>query len=177
MKIIKTKLPEVLIIEPTCFKDDRGFFLVSYQEEAFRQELGLDVSFIQDNHSRSSRHVLRGLHYQVKHPQGKLVRVVTGAVYDVAVDIRKDSPHFGQWFGLELSAENHKMLWIPPGFAHGFLVLSDYADFLYKVTDIYAPQYERTLMWNDPDVSIDWPLNTTPELSEKDKQGLKLSLV
>lgn len=175
MKITKTRLPEILILEPTCFKDERGFFFVSYQEEVFREELGLNVSFIQDNHSRSFRNVLRGLHYQVKHPQGKLVRVVTGAVYDVAVDIRKDSPNFGQWVGVELSAENHKMLWVPPGFAHGFLVLSDYADFLYKVTDIYSPQYERTLMWNDPNVAIDWQTDITPKLSEKDSQGLRLT--
>lgn len=175
MKIIKTRLPEVLILEPACFKDERGFFLVSYQEEVFRKELGLNVSFIQDNHSRSFRNVLRGLHYQVKHPQGKLVRVVSGAVYDVVVDIRKDSPNFGQWVGGELSAENHKMIWVPPGFAHGFFVLSDYADFLYKVTDIYAPQYERTLIWNDPDVAIDWQTDTTPKLSEKDSQGFRLT--
>ena len=175
MKITKTRLPEILILEPTCFKDERGFFFVSSQEEVFREELGLNVSFIQDNHSRSFRNVLRGLHYQVKHPQGKLVRVVTGAVYDVAVDIRKDSPNFGQWVGVELSAENHKMLWVPPGFAHGFLVLSDYADFLYKVTDIYSPQYERTLMWNDPNVAIDWQTDITPKLSEKDSQGLRLT--
>lgn len=175
MKVVETNLPEVLIIEPSCFEDERGFFLVSYQEEAFQKELGIPYSFIQDNHSRSSKNVLRGLHYQVQHPQGKLVRVVTGAVFDVAVDVRKDSPNFGQWTGVELSDKNHRMLWIPPGFAHGFLVLSDYVDFLYKVTDIYAPQYEQTLLWNDPSVAISWPLLEKPILSLKDTQGLHLS--
>lgn len=177
MKIIETNLPDVLILEPTCFRDERGFFMVTFQSEIFQKELGITDPFIQDNHSRSSRNVLRGLHYQTQHPQGKLVRVTRGTVYDVAVDIRKDSPNFGNWTGVELSEENQKMLWIPPGFAHGFLVLSDYADFLYKVTDVYAPQYEKTLMWNDPDVAIAWPLNTTPELSKKDQQGLQLRLL
>lgn len=174
MNIIETNLPGVLIIEPPCFKDERGFFMVSYQAEAFREKVGIDYTFVQDNHSRSSRNVLRGLHFQTKHPQGKLVRVVVGSVYDVVVDIRKDSLSFGQWVGLELNEQNQKMLWIPPGFAHGFLVLSDYVDFLYKVTDIYAPQYEKTLLWNDPDVAIAWPLDGLPELSAKDAQGLRL---
>lgn len=177
MKVIETNLPEVLIIEPPCFKDDRGFFMVSYHEETFRKELGINSCFIQDNHSRSFKNVLRGLHYQVKHPQGKLVRVVTGAIYDVAVDIRRDSPNFGKWTGIELSEKNHRMLWVPPGFAHGFLVISDYADVLYKVTDIYAPQYEQTLLWNDSDIGIDWKLSITPTLSKKDQKGLTLMTI
>lgn len=176
MKVIPTSLPEVLLLEPKCFKDDRGFFLVSYQTEFFQKELNLDVSFVQDNHSRSTKNVLRGLHFQTQHAQGKLVRVVSGEVYDVAVDIRKDSSNFGKWFGTYLSAENQRMLWVPPGFAHGFLVTSEQADFLYKVTDIYAPQYEQTILWNDPDIDIKWPLNNEePIISGKDAQGINLS--
>ena len=176
MKVIPTSLPEVLLLEPKCFKDERGFFLVSYQTEFFKKELNLDVSFVQDNHSRSCKNVLRGLHFQTQHPQGKLVRVVSGEVYDVAVDIRKNSSHFGQWFGTHLSAENQRMLWIPPGFAHGFLVTSDHADFLYKVTDIYSPQHEQTILWNDQAINIEWPLsNEEPIISEKDSYGIKIS--
>ena len=174
MKVLPTEIPEVLIIEPPCFQDDRGFFIISYQEQGLREQAGISLPFIQDNHSRSMRHVLRGMHYQTQHPQGKLVRVVAGEVFDVVVDVRVGSSTFGQWVGVHLSADNHRMMWVPPGFAHGFLVLSDYADFLYKVTDIYAPEYERTLAWNDPDVGINWPLSAPPVLSKKDEQGLKL---
>lgn len=172
MKVIPTSIPEILIIEPRVFGDDRGFFFESYNERDFEKETGLKPAFVQDNHSKSSRHVLRGLHYQIKSPQGKLVRVISGEVYDVAVDIRKGSPTFGKWAGEILSAENKRMLWIPEGFAHGFLVLSDSAEFLYKTTDYWAPEHERTISWNDPDLSIDWPSNgEEPILSGKDRQG------
>jgi len=169
MKITPTSLPEVLILEPKVLGDSRGFFMESYNRRAFNEAVGHDVEFVQDNHSRSTRGVLRGLHYQLPpHAQGKLVRVVQGAVFDVAVDVRRGSPTFGKWDGVELSAENHRQLWIPPGFAHGFLVLSAVADFLYKTTDYYSPADERAMRWNDPDIGIRWPLTTLPALSQRD---------
>jgi len=158
VKIIPTSIPDVLVIEPKVFGDDRGFFFESFNLRLFREKTGLNPTFVQDNHSRSSRNVLRGLHYQIRQPQGKLVRVVAGEVFDVAVDVRRSSPTFGKWAGTLISAENKRQLWIPPGFAHGFLVLSDSADFLYKTTDYYAPEHERSILWNDPDIGIDWPL-------------------
>jgi dTDP-4-dehydrorhamnose 3,5-epimerase len=167
MKVQSTQIPEVLIVEPTVFGDDRGFFLESFNEREMRN-IGIDAHFVQDNHSRSQRNVLRGLHYQISQPQGKLVRVVSGKVYDVAVDVRRDSQAFGKWVGVELSAENKRMLWMPPGLAHGFVVLSDSADFLYKATDYYAQEFERTILWNDPDLAIEWPLAGQPILSSKD---------
>jgi len=157
MKVVPTAIPEVLLIEPRVFGDARGFFMESWNRRALA-EAGLDVEFVQDNHSRSGRGVLRGLHYQIRHPQGKLVRVVAGEVFDVAVDLRASSPTFGRWVGVTLSEQNKRMMWVPPGFAHGFLVLSPSADFLYKTTDYYFPEHERTLAWNDPDVGIQWPL-------------------
>ncbi len=174
MKLVTTGHPEILLIEPKVFGDARGFFLESYNRRAFA-ELGITAGFVQDNHSRSRQGVLRGLHYQIRQPQGKLVRVVVGEVYDVAVDLRKSSPHFGRAFGMTLSAENKRMAWIPPGFAHGFLVVSEVAEFLYKTTDYYAPQYERSLLWNDPQLAIDWPLSGEPILSDKDRQGVPLA--
>jgi dTDP-4-dehydrorhamnose 3,5-epimerase len=174
MKILPTEIPDVLILEPEVFEDERGFFLESYNRRVFREATGLDPVFVQDNHSRSVRNVLRGLHYQIRQPQGKLVRVVAGAVFDVAVDLRRSSPTFGRWAGTLLSAENKRMLWIPEGFAHGFLVMSEYADFLYKTTDYYAPQHERTLAWNDPQIGIPWPLDGEPILSAKDRAGERL---
>jgi len=168
MNIIKTTLPSVLLIEPQVFGDTRGFFLESWNRQTFA-DLGLDLDFVQDNHSRSAKGVLRGLHYQLNQPQGKLVRVVSGAVFDVAVDLRKSSPHFGQWVGYELSADNRRMLWIPPGFGHGFLVLSDSADFLYKTTAYYAPQWDRGVRWDDPGIGVQWPLDGAPALSAKDQ--------
>ena len=171
MKVTLTAIPEVLIIEPKVFGDQRGFFYESFNQQAFNAATGLNISFVQDNHSRSGRGVLRGLHYQVQQPQGKLVRVVRGVVFDVAVDIRKESPTFGKWVGVELSEDNCKQLWIPPGLAHGFVVLSDTADFLYKTTDYYAPQLEKCIAWNDPEVDIQWPLTSEPSLSTKDQQG------
>jgi len=167
MKVSDTELPGVRLIEPRVFGDDRGFFLETWNAASFAAA-GLDVAFVQDNHSRSQRGVLRGLHYQVVAPQGKLVRVTAGAVFDVAVDLRRSSPHFGRWTGHELSAANKAMLWIPPGFAHGFLVLSDEADFLYKCTALYAPEHDRALRWDDPALAIDWPLDRPPLLSAKD---------
>ncbi|MEK7843962.1 MAG: dTDP-4-dehydrorhamnose 3,5-epimerase [Pseudomonadota bacterium] len=175
MKVIPTAIPAVLIIEPKVFGDARGFFFESFNQRAFSQATGLDVNFVQDNHSRSAKGVLRGLHYQIQQPQGKLVRVVRGAVFDVTVDIRKSSPTFGQWVGVELTEDNHRQLWIPPGFAHGFYVLSDSADFLYKTTDYYAPEFERSLVWNDPKIAIAWPLDTQPIVSAKDTQGMSLT--
>ena len=172
MKIIPTSIPEVLIIEPNIASDNRGFFFESFNEKKFSQSTGLNVRFVQDNHSQSTKGVLRGLHYQIQQPQGKLVRVVRGAVFDVAVDIRRSSPTFGQWAGAELTEENCRQLWAPIGFAHGFLVLSDRADFLYKTTDYYAPQFERSILWNDPNIGIQWPLNEAPQLSTKDKASL-----
>ncbi|ODT38633.1 MAG: dTDP-4-dehydrorhamnose 3,5-epimerase [Lautropia sp. SCN 70-15] len=176
MKTIETALPGVLIIEPRLFEDARGFFLESWNARAFAQATGVDLSFVQDNHSRSRRGVLRGLHYQIRQPQGKLVRVVRGAIFDVAVDLRKSSPTFGRWFGVELTEDNHCQLWVPPGFGHGFLVLSESADVLYKATDYYAPEHERSLLWNDPAVGVEWPLDgTEPLLSAKDAAGLPLA--
>jgi len=176
MKVTPTALPEVLVLEPTVFGDERGFFTESYNRRAFNEAVGYDVEFVQDNHSRSTRGVLRGLHFQLPpQAQGKLVRVATGAVFDVAVDVRSESPRFGQWVGLELSEVNKRQLWIPPGFAHGFLVLSDHADFLYKTTDYYAPTLERTIRWDDPDLDINWPDAGSPaRLSERDAAGSSL---
>lgn len=176
MKATPLAIPEVMLIEPKVFGDDRGFFLESFNQQAFNQATGTDHQFVQDNHSRSAKGVLRGLHYQIQQPQGKLVRVVRGAVIDVAVDIRRSSPTFGQWVAEELSEDNHRQLWVPPGFAHGFVVLSDIAEFLYKTTDYYAPQFERCIAWNDPDLAIDWRLGgVTPLLSAKDAVGLPLA--
>lgn len=171
LAVTPTRLPEVLVVEPKVFGDERGFFLESFNQAAFERATGVSLPFVQDNHSRSARGVLRGLHYQIRQPQGKLVRVVSGRVFDVAVDMRRSSPRFGQWAGVELSAANKRQLWVPPGFAHGFLVLSDGADFLYKTTDYYAPQFERALAWNDEHVGVEWPLaelNGAPTLSAKD---------
>lgn len=175
MQVQTTSIPGALIVEPAVFGDDRGFFLESFNEREMRK-IGIDEHFVQDNHSRSGRNVLRGLHYQVSQPQGKLVRVVSGRVFDVAVDIRRYSPAFGKWVGVELSAENKRMFWLPPGLAHGFVVLSDFADFLYKATNYYAPQSERTLLWNDPDVGIEWPFTGEALLSAKDSAGLTLKV-
>ena len=176
MKVTPTSIADVLIIEPRVFGDQRGFFLESFNQRQFNAATGTDFNFVQDNHSRSAKSVLRGLHYQVGQPQGKLVRVVRGAVFDVAVDIRPSSPTFGQWFGLELSEENHRQLWVPPGLAHGFLVLSDSAEFLYKTTDYYAPEQERCIVWNDPTLGIAWPLEGgSPLLSGKDAAGLRFN--
>jgi dTDP-4-dehydrorhamnose 3,5-epimerase len=175
MKIIGTENPDVLILEPRVFPDERGFFLETWNARLFRNEIKLDLQFVQDNHSRSTRNVLRGLHYQIKQPQGKLVRVARGQIFDVAVDLRKSKPTFGQWVAYELSEDNHRQLWIPPGFAHGFLTLSDIADVLYKTTDYYAPESERCLIWNDPAVGINWPLAGKPVLSSKDRSGFSLA--
>ncbi|HEY7987458.1 MAG TPA: dTDP-4-dehydrorhamnose 3,5-epimerase [Methylophilaceae bacterium] len=174
MHALATNISGLLILEPKVFVDARGFFFESYNENAFHAATGLRPNFVQDNHSRSERGVLRGLHYQIQQAQGKLVRVIAGEVFDVAVDIRKSSPTFGEWFGIRLSAENQRMLWVPPGFAHGFLVMSDFAEFLYKTTDFYAPEFERCIRWDDPIIDIHWPLNVKPVLSAKDKQGLAL---
>ncbi len=174
LKKIATSLPEVFVLEPRVFEDERGFFLESYNQRTMA-DAGITGNFVQDNHSCSSRNVLRGLHYQVKHPQGKLVRVVGGEILDVAVDMRRSSPSFGQWEAVRLSGENHRMLWIPVGFAHGFLVLSEKAHVLYKATDFYAPEYERTLAWNDPHVKINWELEGEPIVSAKDQRGLAFS--
>jgi dTDP-4-dehydrorhamnose 3,5-epimerase len=171
MNILKTEIPEIILVEPQVFGDDRGFFLESYNERAFAEKAGITAHFVQDNHSRSAQGVLRGLHYQIQQPQGKLVRVVVGSIYDVAVDIRKSSPSFGQWVGCFLSAENKQQLWVPPGFAHGFLVVSEVAEVLYKATDFYAPQHERSIRWDDPDLNIQWPLESEPVLSRKDQAG------
>ncbi|MFM5980357.1 MAG: dTDP-4-dehydrorhamnose 3,5-epimerase [Sphaerospermopsis kisseleviana] len=171
MKIINIEIPDVLLIEPKVFGDERGFFYESFNERVFLDKTGILPHFVQDNHSRSVKNVLRGLHYQIQKPQGKLVRVVVGEVFDVAVDLRKSSPTFSQWVGVHLSAENKHQLWIPPGFAHGFLVLSEYAEFLYKTTDYYAPEYDRTILWNDPDLAIAWPIEDEPIISTKDKVG------
>jgi dTDP-4-dehydrorhamnose 3,5-epimerase len=171
LAVSATRLPEVLVVEPKVFGDERGFFLESFNQSAFERATGVALPFVQDNHSRSARGVLRGLHYQIRQPQGKLVRVVSGRVFDVAVDMRRSSPRLGQWVGVELSAANQRQLWVPPGFAHGFLVLSEQADFLYKTTDYYAPQFERALAWNDARVGVEWPLaelGEAPTLSTKD---------
>jgi dTDP-4-dehydrorhamnose 3,5-epimerase len=173
--VTPTAIPDVLILEPKVFGDSRGFFFESFNQRDFKEATGLNVNFIQDNHSRSAQGVLRGLHYQLQQPQGKLVRVVRGAVFDVAVDIRKSSATFGQWIGCELSEENHRQLWVPPGFAHGFVVLSVTADFLYKTTDYYAPDHERCIAWNDSAISIDWPAEIKPTLSAKDQAGISLA--
>jgi len=174
MKVVPSALPDVLIVEPRVFGDERGFFFESYNRRALA-DAGLDAEFVQDNHSRSLRGVLRGLHYQVERAQGKLVRVVEGEVFDVAVDIRRSSSTFGRWMGIALSAQNKRMLWIPPGFAHGFLVLSDSADFLYKTTDYWYPEHERSLLWNDPAIGIEWPLDDPPMLAAKDIAGRPLA--
>jgi dTDP-4-dehydrorhamnose 3,5-epimerase len=175
MKIIPTSIADVFIIEPTVFGDERGFFYESFNERKFRELTGVDAVFVQDNHSKSVKGVLRGLHYQLQQTQGKLVRVVAGAVFDVVVDIRKSSPTFGKWEGFELSAENKRMLWVPPGFAHGFVTISESAEFLYKTTDYWAPDFERAILWNDPAIGIDWPLDIEPQLSAKDKIGKLLA--
>ena len=174
MKVIPTAIPDVVILEPRVFEDERGFFLESWNARDLRTALGFDMSFVQDNHSRSRRGVLRGLHYQILQPQGKLVRVARGRVFDVAVDLRRSSATFGRWAGAELSGENHRQVFVPRGFAHGFLVLSDEADVLYKTTDYYAPQHERCLIWNDPQVGIAWPLAGEPMLAPRDRAGLGL---
>ena len=175
MQVIPTAIPGVLIIEPKVFGDARGFFFESYNERAFTLATGVQANFVQDNHSRSAKDVLRGLHYQIQQPQGKLVRVVRGSVFDVAVDLRRSSPTFGKWVGVELSESNHRQMWVPPGFAHGFLVTSESADFLYKTTDYYAPEHERCVAWNDPAIGITWPLAGEPRLSAKDQQGRPLA--
>lgn len=173
MRVISTAIPDVKLIEPACFGDERGFFFESYNERAFADLVngGQPVRFVQDNHSRSARNVLRGLHYQISQAQGKLVRVVAGEVFDVAVDIRRSSPTFGKWVGARLSAENKMQMWLPPGFAHGFLTLSESAEFLYKTTDYWAREYERCIVWDDPSIAVDWPIGVAPVLSEKDRQG------
>jgi dTDP-4-dehydrorhamnose 3,5-epimerase len=175
MRVTPTAIAGVLVIEPRVFADERGFFFESYNERAFADATGIAAKFVQDNHSRSLKNTLRGLHYQIQQPQGKLVRAVAGEVFDVVVDIRRSSPTFGQWLGENLSADNKKMMWIPAGLAHGFSVLSDYADFLYKTTDYWASQHERTLLWNDPDLAIAWPLAGEPILAAKDRSGKRLS--
>jgi dTDP-4-dehydrorhamnose 3,5-epimerase len=175
MRVVASAIPDVLILEPAVFRDPRGFFFESYNRRAFRQATGIDVEFVQDNHSRSARNVLRGLHYQIRQPQGKLVRVTAGAIWDVAVDLRASSPTFGQWTGFALDAESKRSVWIPAGFAHGFLVTSDAAEVQYKTTDYYAPEHERTLLWNDPALGIPWPLEGEPILAEKDRRGTPLA--
>ncbi len=174
MKVVRTEIPDVLILEPKVFGDERGFFLESYNKRALAAIAGIEAEFVQDNHSRSARNVLRGLHYQIRQPQGKLVRAVMGGIFDVAVDIRRSSPTFGKSVCVELSAENKRLVWIPAGFAHGFLALSDGTEVLYKTTDYYAPEHERCLLWNDPDIGIEWPLAGAPLVSEKDARGLLL---
>jgi dTDP-4-dehydrorhamnose 3,5-epimerase len=171
MKAISLAIPEVMVIEPRVFGDARGFFFESFNQRHFEEAIGRSVAFVQDNHSRSVKNVLRGLHYQIKQPQGKLVRVISGAVFDVAVDLRQNSPTFGQWVGEVLTAENHKQLWVPEGFAHGFLVLSETAELLYKTTDFWAPEYEHCITWNDAQLNISWPISESPLLSAKDQQG------
>jgi len=179
MKVITTPIEGLLVIEPTVFGDHRGFFYESFNAQRFADLTGVQLPFVQDNHSRSARGVLRGLHYQIRQAQGKLVRVTSGSVFDVAVDLRKSSPTFGQWYGIELSADNKRQFWVPPGFAHGFVVTSDFAEFLYKTTDYYAPEHERAIRWNDPAVGIAWPLGEVPGglplLSGKDQQALLLA--
>jgi dTDP-4-dehydrorhamnose 3,5-epimerase len=175
MKVSQGSISGILILDPDIFADERGFFLESYNERVFREMTGIDVTFVQDNHSRSMRNVLRGLHYQIKQPQGKLVRVVVGETFDVAVDMRRASPTFGRWMAERLSAENRRMLWIPAGFAHGFLALTAVADVLYKTTDYYAPGDEHCIAWNDPDIGIVWPLTGAPIISDKDRRGVALN--
>lgn len=174
MKITQTAISDVLLIEPTVFGDERGFFFESFNERSWKKETGLEPLFKQDNHSKSTKGVLRGIHYQIQQPQGKLVRVVVGEVFDVAVDLRKNSPTFGKWVGEYLSAENKRSLWIPEGFGHGFIVTSDVAEFLYRTTDFWAPEFERTIAWDDPDLGVEWPLERDPILSEKDSKGIPL---
>lgn len=174
--VTPTELPEVLIFEPKVFGDHRGFFFESFNQRDFEQLTGLKVQFVQDNHSRSAQGVLRGLHYQIQHPQGKLVRVTLGEVFDVSVDLRRGSPTFGKWTGVTLSAANNRQLWIPPGFGHGFVVTSEYAEFLYKTTDYWFPEHERSLLWNDPALGIQWPLTGEPKLAAKDIAGKPLAL-
>jgi dTDP-4-dehydrorhamnose 3,5-epimerase len=174
MKVIPTELPEVLILEPKVFGDERGFFYESFNAKAFSEATGLQREFVQDNHSRSQRGVLRGLHYQIQQPQGKLVRVSHGEVLDVAVDIRRSSPNFGKWVAVRLTAENKRQLWVPEGFAHGFVVLSEFAEFLYKTTDYYAPAFERSIRWDDPELGIDWQFDGVPQLSAKDQAAAAL---
>ncbi|WP_070108306.1 dTDP-4-dehydrorhamnose 3,5-epimerase [Burkholderia plantarii] len=175
IQVTATALPEVKIIEPKVFGDARGFFYESFTAREFAASVCEGVEFVQDNHSRSAHGVLRGLHYQIEHAQGKLVRVVEGAVFDVAVDIRKQSPNFGKWVGVELSDENHRQLWVPPGFAHGFVVLSEAAQFLYKTTDYWFPEFERSIIWNDPDIGIEWPIDFEPQLAAKDAAGTRFA--
>jgi len=172
MNAIRLAIPDVVLFEPRVFGDERGFFFESFNHRRFEEAIGREVEFVQDNHSKSARNVLRGLHYQVKQAQGKLVRVVEGSVFDVAVDLRKGSPTFGQWVGEILSAENKKQLWVPEGFAHGFVVLSESAEFLYKTTDYYSPEHERCIAWDDPTLAIDWPIDAAPSVSAKDAQGV-----
>lgn len=174
MNVIRSAIPDVLMIDPKSFGDSRGFFFESYNRRVLEPH-GIHGEFVQDNHSRSAKNVLRGLHYQIRQPQGKLVRVVAGAVFDVAVDIRRSSPTFGKWVGETLSADNMRMLWIPPGFAHGFVVVSDYAEFLYKATDYWAPEHERSILWNDPDLAIAWPIDAAPTLAAKDAAAKRLA--
>ena len=171
MNVIPTHIPDLLIIEPRIFGDDRGFFFESYNEKSFAEKTGISPKFVQDNHSLSTKNVLRGLHYQIQETQGKLVRVISGEVLDIAVDIRRSSPTFGQWASCLLTGENKRQFWVPEGFAHGFVVLSDSAEFLYKTTNYYAPQYDRVILWNDPDLGVDWQLKGEPILSDKDKAG------
>lgn len=173
--VTSTALPDVKLIEPKVFGDARGYFYESFNAREFSQGVGSDVEFVQDNHSRSTKGVLRGLHYQIEHAQGKLVRVIEGEVFDVAVDIRRSSPHFGKWVGVVLSADNHRQLWVPPGFAHGFVVLSEAAQFLYKTTDYWFPEHERSIFWNDPEIGIAWPIDGEPVLAPKDAAGKRLS--
>jgi dTDP-4-dehydrorhamnose 3,5-epimerase len=175
VKVLRGAIPDVLILEPKVFGDARGFFFESYNRRAFRDATGIDTEFVQDNHSRSAKNVLRGLHYQIRQPQGKLVRVTAGEIYDVAVDLRRSSPTFGRWEAIRLDAESKRMLWIPAGFAHGFLVTSQSAEMLYKTTDYYAPEHERTLLWSDPALAIPWPLAGEPILTEKDRRGALLA--
>ncbi|HHD56989.1 MAG TPA: dTDP-4-dehydrorhamnose 3,5-epimerase [Desulfobulbaceae bacterium] len=174
MKIIQTAIPEVLIIEPRVFTDERGFFFESFNRHRWCEQTGLETDFVQENHSRSTKNVLRGLHYQIRQAQGKLVRVIAGEVFDVAVDIRKSSPTFGRWIGITMSADNKRQFWVPEGFAHGFVVLSEVAEFLYLTTDYYAPEHERSIRWDDPELAIDWPLTGDPILSPKDRDAVPL---
>jgi dTDP-4-dehydrorhamnose 3,5-epimerase len=175
MQVVRTAIPEVLLLEPKVFGDERGFFFEAYNRRALREATGLEVEFVQDNHSRSAKNVLRGLHYQIRQPQGKLVRVIAGEIWDVAVDLRRSSPSFGKWVGFALSAESKRSAWIPAGFAHGFVVVSESADVLYKATDYYAPEHERSLLWSDPALGIQWPLQGEPVVAAKDRAGTTLS--
>jgi dTDP-4-dehydrorhamnose 3,5-epimerase len=173
--VTPTAIPDVLVLEPKVFGDVRGFFYESFNARDFAQATGVDAQFVQDNHSKSAKGVLRGLHYQIQHSQGKLVRVVQGRVFDVVVDLRKSSPTFGRWAGVELSVDNYKQMWVPPGFAHGFVVLSESAEFLYKTTDYWYPEHERSLLWNDPAIGIEWPIDAAPQLAAKDQAGKLLA--